>query len=54
MKGRETTELDKMYLLAIWKQNTFKKVQITWLTAKKASLAPTLPTLVEGIEVRKV
>lgn len=57
MEGRETTELDKMYLLAIQKQSTFKKVQITWLTTKKASPAPTTsPTLVEneGIKGKKI
>lgn len=44
-------------MLAIWKQGAFKKVQVTWLTAKKASSAPRmLPTLVEkeGIEGKKV
>lgn len=51
-KGRETTDLDKMCLLAIQKQSTFKKVQVTWLTAKKASSAPkTSPTLVENEEI---
>lgn len=57
MEGRETTELDKMYLLAIQKQSTFKKAQITWLTTKKASPAPTTsPTLVEneGIKGKKI
>lgn len=57
MKGRETTEKDKICLLAIWKQSAFKKVQVTWFTAKKASPAPTaLPMLVEneGTEGKKV
>lgn len=57
MKGRETTEKDKICVLAIWKQSAFKKVQVTRFTAKKASPAPTaLPTLVEneGTEGKKV
>lgn len=53
MKGRETTEKDKICLLAIWKQSAFKKVQVKWFTAKKASPAPMLVEN-EGTEGKKV